>query len=179
MDYSVDVAAKKLQHWFFTCAKQQHRTSADLKYTNWVLVLSISMKRVPAEHFPYPHEKTVPSDGQLKHLASRDALLWLCRSPSGCRSLMRSARCGSVRTGTCWVGAHWRRPGSRCSPGLRLGVDADASVDADEDGRLWTQRECCFGEGVQTGLMGRPGPWMDPGVPVCPGYPGRRKRFTF
>lgn len=113
-----------------------------------------------------------------KTWASHDALLWLCRWLSGCRSLMRSAHCGSVWTGTCWVDVQWRRPGWRCSPGPRPGAGADASADEDEDGRPWTRRECCFGEGAQIGLMGRLGPWMDPGVPVCPGYPARRKRFS-
>lgn len=30
---------------------------------------------------------------------------------------------------------------------------------------------------MQTGRMDKPGPWMDPGVPVCPGYPAETKRF--
>lgn len=102
---------------------------------------------------------------------SRDALLWLCQWPFGCRSLTHSAHCGSVWSGTCWVDVRWQRPGFHCSPVLLLGVDVGGSVDVDGGVKLWTPQGCCFGEEVQTGLMGKPGPWMDPGVPVCPGYP--------
>lgn len=112
---------------------------------------------------------------------SHDALLWLCRWLSDCRSLIRSARCGSVRTGTCWVDAQWRRPGSQCSPVVLLGagVDVGGSVDVDGGVKLWSQLECRSGEGGQTGPIGKPGPWMDPGAPVCPGYPVMTESLTF
>lgn len=101
------------------------------------------------------------------------ALLWLCRWPSDCWSLTHSVHCGSVRTGKGWVDAHWRRPGPRCSPVVLLGVGVDVGGGVDVDGgvKLWTQLECHSGEGWQTGLMGKPGPWMGLVVLVCPGYP--------